>query len=154
MTENIGNGMRRLWNQDLRNIVAAIRDERSRNLFLSTRRLKHLSLRELIHLRDSTIMGKLSNRKVRWILRELGNGELSVREIARHQGITQRWVRGLRTKYKGVPIDMVQLKRRGRKKEVTAAESAPQEKPKARKTVKKATKPAKQSSTKRKKKGE
>jgi putative transposase len=60
-------------------------------------------------------MGKLNNRQLRWILRELEKDEQSVRNIAKQQKITPRWVRKLRVKYEGVPIKKVQLKRRGRK---------------------------------------
>ena len=61
-------------------------------------------------------MGKLNNRKLRRILRELDKecGQ-SARQIAKQYGITGRWARGLRVKYAGIPISDVQLKRRGRK---------------------------------------
>jgi putative transposase len=61
-------------------------------------------------------MGKLNNRKLRWILKELNRDDgQSAHQIAKRQGITDRWVRALRTKYNGIPINKVQLKRRGRK---------------------------------------
>jgi len=84
-------------------------------LFLSENRLKLLSTKELIRLHDSTFMGKLNNRKLRWTLKELEKGELSVSAIARQHGITPQWARKLRVKYRGIPINKVQLRRRGRK---------------------------------------
>jgi putative transposase len=44
-------------------------------------------------------MTKLNERKIRWIMRELGGGELSVRQIARTQKISARRVRQLREHY-------------------------------------------------------
>ena len=83
----------------------------SRNKFLPTTR----TLKELIYFRDTTVMGTLNNRKLRWILRELDKGELSVRRIAKQQRITPQWARKLRVKYEGIPISDVQLRRPGRK---------------------------------------
>ena len=40
-------------------------------------------------------MKKLNQRKVRWIIREMEKGELSVRCIARQQDITPQWARAL-----------------------------------------------------------
>lgn len=75
-----------------------------------------LTTKELIQLRDTLRMGgKLNNRKIRWILRELEKGELSVRRIAKQQDITPRWVRKLRIKYKGIPIRDIRMKKRGSK---------------------------------------
>jgi hypothetical protein len=60
-------------------------------------------------------MGKLNNRKLHGILKELDRGDQSVYKIAGQQGITPRWARKLRIKYYGIPIRKVQPKRRGRK---------------------------------------
>lgn len=60
-------------------------------------------------------MGKLNNKGLRWTLNELDKGEQSVYRIAKQQGITPQWARKLRVKYKGIRIDNVQLKKRGRK---------------------------------------
>lgn len=45
-------------------------------------------------------MRKLNKRKVRWIIRELKKGELSVYRIAKQQGITPRWARELYKRYR------------------------------------------------------
>ncbi len=60
-------------------------------------------------------MGKLNNRKLRLILRELDDGERSVYWIAKQNGITPQWTRKLRIKYNGIPINKVQLRKCGRK---------------------------------------
>lgn len=44
-------------------------------------------------------MKKLNQRKIRWIIREMKRGELSVYRIARQQKITPQWVRILYKKY-------------------------------------------------------
>jgi putative transposase len=44
-------------------------------------------------------MKKLNKRKIRWIIREMEKGELSVYRIARQQGVTPQWVRCLYRKY-------------------------------------------------------
>ena len=59
----------------------------SRNKFLTTRKI--------LALRDKEIMRKLNLRKVRWIVREMKKRDPSVYQIARQQGITQRYVRML-----------------------------------------------------------
>ena len=79
-------------------------------MFLPTTR----TTKELTYWRDTLRMGgKLDNRKIRWILRELEKEELSVRKIARQQEVTPRWIRKLRVKYKGIPIKDIRVKRRG-----------------------------------------
>jgi putative transposase len=45
-------------------------------------------------------MRKLNQRKVRWIIREMEKGEMSVYSIAKLQGITPRWVRELYKYYR------------------------------------------------------
>lgn len=59
--------------------------------------------------------GKLTINGIRWILREMGKGDLSVNRIARQQGITARWARQLPIKYKGIPVRDIRLKSPGRK---------------------------------------
>jgi len=49
-------------------------------------------------------MKKLNLRKIRWIIRELEKGELSVYQIAKLQGISERWVRQIPRKYADVPL--------------------------------------------------
>ena len=45
-------------------------------------------------------MKKLNKRKVRWIIKQMLFGELSVWQIAKQQGITPRWARKLFERYK------------------------------------------------------
>lgn len=45
-------------------------------------------------------MRKLNRRKVRWLIRAIEKRELSMRKIARQQGITPRWLRELYREYK------------------------------------------------------
>lgn len=59
--------------------------------------------------------GKLNVRGIRWILREMREGELSEGQIAKQQGITPRWARELPRKYRDVPIRDIRLKAPGRK---------------------------------------
>ena len=59
--------------------------------------------------------GKLSARGIRWVLKELEKGELSVYQIAKQQGITSRWVRQLPVKYRGIPLKDIRIKSPGRK---------------------------------------
>ncbi len=59
-------------------------------------------------------MKKLNLRKIRWILRELKKGELSVYQIARTQKVSQRWVRQLPEKYKGTPLYKIKILKPGR----------------------------------------
>lgn len=47
-------------------------------------------------------MRKLNLRKIRWIVREMRKGELSVWRIARQQGVTPQYVRRLNKKYDGI----------------------------------------------------
>ncbi len=44
-------------------------------------------------------MRKLNKRKVRWIIKQMCLGELSVWQIAKQQGVTPRWVRKLFERY-------------------------------------------------------
>ena len=60
-------------------------------------------------------MKKLNLRKIRWIIREMKKGELSVYQIAKLQKISQRWVRQLPRKYAGVPLYKIRLFKCGRK---------------------------------------
>jgi len=59
-------------------------------------------------------MKKLNLRKIRWIIREMKKGELSVYQIAKLQKISQRWVRQLPRKYGGVPLYKIRLFKCGR----------------------------------------
>jgi putative transposase len=56
----------------------------------------------------------LNPRKIRWILRELQTGELSVYQIAKTQKVSPRWVRELPVKYLGVKPYDISLKKPGR----------------------------------------
>ena len=61
-------------------------------------------------------MRKLTLRKIRWIIRELNKGELSVYRIAKQQKVTQRWVRQLPKKYAGIPLYKIRILSCGRKR--------------------------------------
>ena len=68
-------------------------------------------------------MKKLNQRKIRWIIRELQRGQLSIYQISRIQKVSPRWVRQIPTKYKGVPLYKIKLRKCGRKpKPITDAE--------------------------------
>ena len=54
-------------------------------------------------------MKKLNERKLRWILRELKRGELSIYRIARQQGVTPRWVRKLRNRFRDRSFSEIQI---------------------------------------------
>jgi hypothetical protein len=49
-------------------------------------------------LSDTEGMRKLNKKKVRWIVREMKKGELSVYRIAKQQNITPQWVRKIYNK--------------------------------------------------------
>jgi len=69
-------------------------------------------------------MKKMNLRKIRWILRELKKGELSVYQIAKQQKVTPRWVRQLPKKYMGIPLYKIRILKCGRKpKEISEEES-------------------------------
>lgn len=61
-------------------------------------------------------MKKLNLRKIRWILREIDKGELSIYRIAKLQGVSGRWVRKLPTKYKDIPLQKIKILKCGRKR--------------------------------------
>ncbi len=70
-------------------------------------------------------MKKLSNRKLRWIIREIRKGEQSVYQIARQQGVTPRHVRRIRRRYQDVQdylVDKVKIQRCGRKQKALTKE--------------------------------
>jgi putative transposase len=46
----------------------------------------------------------LNKRKLRWIIREVKKGELSIYRIAKQQGVSQRWVRELAKRYGNKPL--------------------------------------------------
>jgi len=60
-------------------------------------------------------MKKLNLRKIRWIIREMEKGELSVYRIARLQQVSERWVREIPKKYAGIPLYKIKLLDCGRK---------------------------------------
>ena len=49
-------------------------------------------------------MRTLNKRKLRWILREVKRGELSIYQIAKQQGVSPRWVRKLAQRYGKAPL--------------------------------------------------
>lgn len=59
-------------------------------------------------------MKKLNPRKIRWILREVEKGEMSIYRIARLQKISERWVRQLPGKYRNVKPYRIKLYKPGR----------------------------------------
>lgn len=64
-------------------------------------------------------MRKLSNRQIRWIIRQMREGEESTFRIARQYGITPRYVRMLHRRYQNVQeylIDKIKIQKCGRKK--------------------------------------
>ncbi len=68
-------------------------------------------------------MKKLNLRKIRWILKELKEGELSVYQIAKQQKVSSRWVRQLPKKYAGIPSYKIRILKCGRKpKEISKEE--------------------------------
>ena len=60
-------------------------------------------------------MKKLNLRKIRWIIREREKGELSAHQIAKIQGISERWVRQMPVKYAEIPLYKIRLLPCGRK---------------------------------------
>ncbi|MCL5427675.1 MAG: hypothetical protein M1321_00655 [Candidatus Marsarchaeota archaeon] len=59
--------------------------------------------------------GKLTARGIRWAILERKKGELSTGVIARHLGVTSRWIRELPTKYGGIPSKDIRIKSPGRR---------------------------------------
>jgi len=60
-------------------------------------------------------MKKLNLRKIRWILKELQGGELSVYQMAKQQKVSPRWIRQLPRKYAGIPPYKIRIFPCGRK---------------------------------------
>lgn len=63
-------------------------------------------------------MKTLTNKGIRWIIRERRKGELSVYRIAKQQNISPRHVRRIHRQYLGVPrtmVDQVKLQKPGKK---------------------------------------
>jgi putative transposase len=54
-------------------------------------------------------MRTLNKRKLRWILREVKKSELSIYQIAKQQGVTQRWVRKLTQRYGNLPLYKIEI---------------------------------------------
>jgi putative transposase len=77
-------------------------------------------------LSDTEGMRKLNKKKIRWIVREMKKGELSVYRIAKQQNITPQWVRKIYNKYKDKNLykpNVIVFKKPGRKsKEITKEE--------------------------------
>jgi len=68
-------------------------------------------------------MRVLNPRKIRWILRELDKGELSVYQIAKTQKVSPRWIRKLPQKYKNTRPYEISIKKPGRTpKQITEEE--------------------------------
>ncbi len=78
-----------------------------------------LTSKEYDFVKDIQIMRKLTNRKVRWVIREMRKGEQSTYRIAKQQGITPRYARMLYRRYQGVQgylLDQIKLQKPGRAK--------------------------------------
>jgi putative transposase len=89
-------------------------------MFRSWRRVvlsrnKFLSINEEEPLQS---MKKLNLRKIRWILKELKLGVLSIYQIAKLQKVTPRWVRQLPRKYAGISSYKIKLFPCGRKPDI------------------------------------
>lgn len=77
-----------------------------------------LTSKEYDYVKDMQIMRKLTNRGMRWIIRETRSGEQSVYRIAKQQNITPRHARRLRRRYQDVQgylIDQIHLQKPGKK---------------------------------------
>ena len=59
-------------------------------------------------------MRKLNQRQLKWVVREMHKGELSVWQVARQQGITQQWARELKRRFESA--GQARLKACGRKR--------------------------------------
>ena len=77
-----------------------------------------LTSKEYDFVKDMQIMRKLTNRGMRWVIRETRKGEQSVYRIAKQQNITPRHARRLRRRYQDVQgylIDQIRLQKPGKK---------------------------------------
>ena len=77
-------------------------------------RNKFLSIKKERLLITEQYMRTLNPRKIRWILRELKKGELSVYQIAKMQKVSSRWIRQLPKKYHEVKPYDISIKKPGR----------------------------------------
>ena len=86
-------------------------------LFVLSRN-KVLTTKEYDYVKSIQIMKKLTNRGMRWTIRQARKREQSVYRIAKQQNITPRHVRRLRRKYQDTPdylINQISLRRPGKK---------------------------------------
>ncbi|MFQ5621627.1 MAG: helix-turn-helix domain-containing protein [Candidatus Nanoarchaeia archaeon] len=60
---------------------------------------KGCRVRKLFRLLDNTIMVKLSNKKIRWLVKNVSNGNVSTRDAANIYNITRRRVQQLVKEY-------------------------------------------------------
>lgn len=60
-------------------------------------------------------MKKLNLKEIRWILKELKRGKISVYQIAKLQKVSPRWVRQLPKKYAGIYPYKIRILKCGRK---------------------------------------
>ena len=67
-------------------------------------------------------MKKLNLRKIRWILREVEKGDMSIYQIAKQQKVSERWVRQLPKKYAEVRPYKIRIHKPGRKPKPIAEE--------------------------------
>ena len=81
-------------------------------------RINVLTSKEYDFQKDMKIMRKLTNRGMRWAIREMRKGEQSVYRIAKQQNITPRHARRLRLEHQDVQgylIDQICLQRPGKR---------------------------------------
>jgi putative transposase len=67
-------------------------------------RNKFLSINYIGNVDPEEYMRVLNKRKLRWILREVKRGELSIYQIAKQQGVSARWARKLAQRYGKTPL--------------------------------------------------
>lgn len=79
----------------------------SRNKFLSKKK-------EELRI-SQEYMKKLNLKEIRWILKELKRGKISVYQIAKLQKVSPRWVRQLPKKYAGIYPYKIRILKCGRK---------------------------------------
>ena len=81
-------------------------------------RINVLTSKEYDYAKDMQIMRKLTNRGMRWVIREARRGEQSIYRIAKQQEITPRHARRLRLRYENVQgylIDQIHLQKPGKR---------------------------------------
>ena len=68
--------------------------------------------------------GKLNAMKIRWALREIEKGNLSINQIAKQQKVSARWIRQLPVKYGDMPLTKIRIKKPGAKpKQISIADA-------------------------------